>query len=41
MIEKMDLCKLVEKYGDDTNCRKALENIRWPDGIKLSRLPVG
>ena len=34
MIEKMDLCKLVEKYGDDTNCRKALQNIRWPDGVK-------
>jgi transposase-like protein len=33
MKEQMDLCQLVEKYGDDTNCRKAIENIRWPDGI--------
>jgi transposase-like protein len=34
MREQMDLCKLVEQYGDDTNCRKALENLRWPDGVK-------
>src|SRR3989475_4843341 len=34
MREQMDLCKLVEQYGDDTNCRKALENIRWPDGVR-------
>ena len=33
MKEQMDLCKLVELYGDDTNCRKALENLRWPEGI--------
>jgi transposase-like protein len=33
MREQMDLCKLIEQYGDDTNCRKALENFRWPDGI--------
>lgn len=34
MREQMDLCKLVEQYGDDTNCRKALENLRWPDGVR-------
>jgi transposase-like protein len=34
MRDAMDLCKLVEQYGDDTNCRKALENIRWPDGVR-------
>ena len=34
MIEKMDLCKLVEQYGQDENCRKALENMRWPEGVK-------
>ena len=34
MREQMDLCKLTQQYGDDTNCRKALENLRWPDGIR-------
>jgi len=34
MKEQMDLCKLVEQYGNDTNCRKTLENLRWPDGVK-------
>jgi transposase-like protein len=33
MKEKMDLCKLIEKYGDDEKCRKSLENLRWPDGV--------
>ena len=33
MIEQMDLCKLVEMYGDDENCRAAIENMRWPDGV--------
>jgi transposase-like protein len=33
MREDMDLCKLIELYGDDTNCRKALEHARWPDGV--------
>jgi transposase-like protein len=34
MREKMDLCKLIELYGDDTKCRKAIENMRWPDGVR-------
>ncbi len=34
MKEQMDLCKLIEQYGDDSNCRKALENFRWPEGVR-------
>src|SRR5271157_4986540 len=33
MLEQMDLCKLIEQYGDDAKCRKAIESLRWPDGI--------
>src|SRR5713226_9069732 len=34
MREQMDLCKLIEQYGDDTKCRKAIENLRWPQGVR-------
>jgi transposase-like protein len=34
MREQMDLCKLIEQYGDDDKCRKAIENFRWPDGVR-------
>ena len=37
----MDLCKLVEQYGDDTNCRKALENYPLAGWHRLPALPVG
>jgi len=30
----MGLCKLIEQYGDDSKCRKAIENLRWPDGVR-------
>jgi transposase-like protein len=33
MIPKMDLCKLVQQFGTDDNCRAAIENMRWPDGV--------
>lgn len=33
MKEQMDLCKLIEQYGDDAKCRKTLEHLRWPDGV--------
>jgi transposase-like protein len=33
MIPKMDLCKLVEQFGTNENCRAAIENMRWPDGV--------
>jgi len=34
MKEQMDLCKLIEKYGDDNKCRAAIEHLRWPDGVR-------
>src|SRR2546427_5149035 len=34
MKEQMDLCKLIEQYGDDKKCRETLENLRWPDGVR-------
>jgi transposase-like protein len=34
MREQMDLCKLIEQFGDDENCRKAIENLRWPQGVR-------
>ena len=30
----MDLCALIEQYGNDTKCRRAIENLRWPDGVR-------
>jgi transposase-like protein len=33
MIPQMDLCKLVEQFGTDENCRAAIENMRWPNGV--------
>src|SRR5579859_6070298 len=34
MKEQMDLCKLIEQFGDDDKCRSAIENLRWPDGVR-------
>ena len=28
---------MIEKYGDDSKCREALEKIRWPDGVACPR----
>lgn len=33
MKEAIDLCELVERYGDDQHCRNYLEHLRWPNGI--------
>ena len=33
MIPQRDLCKLVEQFGTDENCRAAIENMRWPNGV--------
>ncbi len=30
----MDLCKLIDQYGDDEKCRAAIENLRWPGGVR-------
>jgi transposase-like protein len=41
MKEQMDLCKLIEKYGDDTKCRAAIEHLRWPDGVRCPACQSG
>jgi transposase-like protein len=33
MTEAIDLCELVERFGDDQQCRNYLEHLRWPKGI--------
>jgi len=31
--EAIDLCELIERYGDDQKCRNYLERLRWPDAV--------
>jgi transposase-like protein len=33
----VNLVQLTQKYGTDEKCRKALEQLRWPDGPKCPR----
>jgi len=33
MKEAIDLCELVDRYGDDQKCRNYLEHLRWKDGV--------
>ncbi|MFC1492044.1 IS1595 family transposase [Nitrospinota bacterium] len=33
----MNLVKLIEQYKDDNECRVALEELRWPDGVECPR----
>jgi len=33
MKEAIDLCELVERFGDDQQCRNYLEHLRWQKGI--------
>lgn len=33
----MDLIKLFEQFGTETQCREALEKMRWPNGVKCLR----
>jgi transposase-like protein len=33
MAEAIDLCELIERFGDDQQCRNYLEKLRWPHGI--------
>jgi transposase-like protein len=32
-----NLINLIEQYGDEDKCRKRLEALRWPDGVKCPR----
>ncbi len=33
----VNLVSLIELYGNEDNCRKALEDLKWPEGIKCPR----
>ena len=33
MTEAIDLCELMERYGDEQSCRNYLERLRWPRGV--------
>ena len=32
--QEIDLCKLIEQYGSEDRCRKYLEELRWPAGVR-------
>ena len=34
---EMNLIKLMERYHSEDQCRKALEDLRWPDGVRCPR----
>lgn len=34
MKDALDLCQLIERFGDDQQCRNYLEHLRWPKGIE-------
>jgi len=34
MTEAIDLCELMEQFGDDQSCRNYLEKLRWPKGVR-------
>lgn len=33
----VNLVQLTQKFGTDEKCRKALEQLRWPEGPKCPR----
>jgi transposase-like protein len=35
--EAIDLCELIERFGDDQKCRNYLEHLRWHDGIRCPK----
>lgn len=37
MKEAIDLCELVEQYGDDDQCRVYLQHLRWPTGVRCPK----
>jgi transposase-like protein len=34
---KMNICKLIEQFGDEDKCRMRLAQLRWPTGVVCSR----
>lgn len=37
MVEGIDLCELMELYGDEQSCRNYLEHLRWPHGVRCPK----
>ena len=37
MKNSVNLCSLIEQFGDESKCREYLEALRWRDGIKCPR----
>ena len=37
MKNSVNLCTLIEQFGDESKCREYLEALRWRDGIKCPR----
>lgn len=35
--QEVDLLAIMERFGDEEQCRKYLELLRWPDGVKCLR----
>jgi len=34
MSKELDLCELIEAFGNDEKCRAYLERLRWPKGVQ-------
>ena len=37
MTEAIDLCELMEQFGDEQACRNYLEHLRWPKGVRCPK----
>ena len=37
MTEAIDLCELIDRFGDDQQCRTYLEHLRWKDGVRCPK----
>jgi transposase-like protein len=37
MTEAIDLCELMQQYGDEQSCRNYLDKLRWPKGIQCPK----
>jgi transposase-like protein len=37
MTEAVDLCELMERYGDEQSCRNYLEHLRWRNGVQCPK----
>ena len=36
-MKDMNMIQLIEQFRDESQCRRALERMKWPDGIKCPR----